>query len=153
MGNVAPRAAGIFSIRSGGGKKCPPPLRSGYRTITTTGYLRNPEKAWVYVGVAKSGRVKIGMSGDPEARCRRLGISLWSTQEVVPSAAKIVETESLRLLRREQADGEWGSFTPDAAVSAVKKAFRAVCLERWTDPTMTEAEARNWRIAQARIAA
>lgn len=108
--------------------------------------------AWVYIGVSRTGRVKVGMSGDPERRCEDLGVRLFHCIQVVPAAAKVVETETLRLLRQEQAAGEWGSFTPEAAVRAAQKAFALVSLSRWTDPSITEEEARLQRISRKEIA-
>lgn len=111
--------------------------------ITTMGTIGRPARAWIYVGEDKSGyRVKIGMSSGPIARCRHLGVSLYSALEVIPLAAKLVETEALRLLGHKIGDGEWVVAEPIDAASAVRRAKRIVARYTHVDPELTAEEAR-----------
>lgn len=125
--------------------------RAGKSTLMSgpTDKLAAENRAWVYVGVSRRGLVKVGMSGDPERRCAGLHLRLHFAQEVVAAAAKDVEAEALRLLRRRQGDGEYGRFSADEAVAAVCRAYEAVARYRRVDPDLTEEEARLRRIGVA----
>jgi hypothetical protein len=122
-------------------------LRSGRKPISTSGHLRGAEVGHVYVGVSRAGRVKVGMSASPQRRCAALGIRLFAEIPVVASVAKEVEQGALRLLGHRQHDGEWGHFTPEAAIAAVREAYALVGRAKRVDPGQTEAEARAMRVA------
>lgn len=120
-------------------------LRTGSRPLKTHGYLRGCEVGFVYVGISKSGRVKVGMSAAPEKRCESLKIHMIHAQPVVASVAKEVEQAALGILGKRQHEGEWGSFTPEEAIRAVREAYDRIGRARRVDPSLTEDEARALR--------
>lgn len=125
-------------------------MRTGQGPIKTRGHLRNCEVAFVYVGVGKRGRVKIGMSADPEKRCRDLSIALHYAVPVAPAVAKEIETQALASFGHGPWDGEWTTQrTADEAAEAVRQAFAAVARYRRACPYQTEEDARLWRISVA----
>lgn len=128
-------------------------LRFGDGPIRTSGYLRNCEIGFVYVGVGARGRVKVGMSATPEARCQKLGVRLHYAHPVVPAVAKLVEQRALALLGHRTRDGEWTWLhSPDQASDAVRKACVEIARFRRVCPYMTEDEARAQRISLASAA-
>jgi hypothetical protein len=124
-------------------------LRTGGKPIRTVGTLHGASRAWVYVGQARSGAIKIGMSGDPERRCRGLHVRLIHAVEVTPSAAKDVETEALQNLGRRMGEGEWVQVCAEDGIAAVSAAFASVGRSRHVDPALSEDEARQHRIILA----
>ena len=115
---------------------------------TTVGYLR-PSKSgyFVYVGLSSSGLVKIGMSGNPDRRCKKdFGISLYGTVETTRNAAKMVETYALRHLGAKVGDDEWVYCPPEQALLAVQRAYADVCRFMHTNPALTAEEARLQRV-------
>lgn len=128
-------------------------LRTGPQHRRTGGYLRNPERAWVYVGVARRGAVKIGMTADPARRARSLGVRMALVLEVVPSAAKEVEQEALRMVEAVRRQGEWFGADENAAIRAVRAAFDAVGRRQHVDPAITADQARKNRVALATLEA
>lgn len=119
------------------------------RPIRTSGRLGKAEHAWVYVGVSPRGRVKVGMSEDPDRRCAAMKIRLFDAVEVVPAAAKEVETEALRILGHKVHDGEWTERSPEEAIAAVRLAVEAVARCRRVHPDLTEEESRARRVLLA----
>jgi hypothetical protein len=135
-----------LAVRQYGGRneaeKVPPKV--------TFGSLRCASEAFVYVGF-KRGRIKIGMSGSPARRCKSLGCSMQYAIQVVPSAAKTVETFALQALGATIEDDEWVDCSVEQAVSAVDGAWDKSAKLRHTDPRMTADEARLDRVSRARI--
>lgn len=144
--NVAPRHYKLHVRPASRPRLGKAEYRTGRKPITTHGCLRGAARAWVYVGVSAKGRVKIGMSGSPERRCADLHIRMVHAIEVVPPAAKEVETTALRILGKRQHEGEWVPSTA-AAIEAVNQAFDLVKRSRWADPAEGEDEARLNRVA------
>lgn len=117
------------------------------KPIRTIGTLRGIEAGYIYVGQGKNGKAKVGMSGNPEHRCKGLGITLLHKTPVVGAAALDVETETLRLCGAEQGDGEWTRHPPEVVIGFVDKAMETVSKRRRVDPSLTEEEARRLRIS------
>jgi hypothetical protein len=92
------------------------------------------------------------MSAEPEERCRKLRVQMAHAREVVPSSAKHVETEALRVLGNRQEDGEWSLATLANAMSAVEEAFASVGRRMHVDPGLTWDQARRARVALAIVA-
>lgn len=114
--------------------------------ITTNGSIRRPLRAWVYIADAGLGLIKIGMSGGPKSRCKRMGVLLYVAIEVTPAAARHVETEALRLLRRRSGDGEWVEASCEEGLAAVRRAKEIVGGYMHVDPEITPEESRQRRI-------
>lgn len=114
----------------------------------TRGSLGGATKAFVYVGI-DGGRIKIGMSGEPLQRCKRLGCALRYDIQVVPSAAKMVETFALQALGATVDDDEWVDCSVEQAIEAVEAAWGKTSNLRHTDPHVTADEARLSRIGRA----
>lgn len=121
--------------------------RGNKNPLTTKGWLKEPERAWVYVGVAQGGKIKIGMSSVPEKRCKDLRVKLFDTVEVTPKAAKQVETQALRNMGASVGDTEWVYATPEEGIAAVRAALDTVNRYTHADPSMTSEEARGYRIS------
>lgn len=124
--------------------------RKRRKEIKTIGHIPLDGPGFVYVGVSPKGRVKIGMSCEPERRCANLGIELRHTTRVRPQVAKEVETAALQSLGHDQGDGEW-LRRPDvnSAIGAVENAMRQLRKRFWVDPDLTEEEARRLRVRLA----
>ena len=131
--------------RSGGPGR---PVRT--RSIRTNGRLTSPDgRAWVYVATDQRGRIKIGMTGDPEARAKGLRAVMRLVVEVLPCAAQHVETEALRLLGHKSGDGEWTHATLDTALAAVWVAKAQAAKVMRVDPSLSEDDARRLRMGLA----
>ena len=115
--------------------------------ITTIGWLPDEVPAYVYVGAKRDGRLKVGMSIEPENRCRNLGLTMILAHPVMTDAAKAVETDALRRLGARAGDGEYVWCEVQQAVDAVKAARDAIGKRFHADPSLTAEEARLQRIA------
>lgn len=125
-------------------------LRTGDGPLKTRGHLRVKDIAFVYVGIGKRGRIKVGMTGNPTKRCSDLKVALHYAHPVLPEVAKEIETRALALLGQRVGDGEWTALrTAEEAAAAVREAFLAVARFRRACPYMTDEEARLWRISVA----
>lgn len=124
-------------------------LRVAKPPIRTRGRVTG-ETAWVYLGANAAGRLKIGMTGQPERRCRGLRIRLIFAQECVLDAARLIETEALRILGHRQGDGEW-TFLPAAdAKQAILDAYERIGRGRRVSPYLTMEQDRLRRVALMR---
>lgn len=117
--------------------------------LTTSGSILHKAQAFVYVGVKRTGPIKIGMSSNPLARCKRLGIDLGFTVPVVVSSAKLVETYALQSLGALIGDSEWVHCSFDEAVDAVAVAWMAAGKIQHVNPAITADEARQLRVRMA----
>jgi hypothetical protein len=122
------------------------PLKKSY------GSLKGASQAFVYVG-SRHSRIKIGMSANPQRRCKNLGCILEFAVPVVVSAAKLVETFALRELGATIEDDEWVDCDVSAAISAVNAAWLTAANVTHTDPNLTAEEARLDRIRRLSPAA
>lgn len=131
-----------------GGKKG----RCTKQRINTKGRIRSLDgRAWVYVAVAVDGRVKIGMSGNPEVRAYGLRAEMRLCAEVAVEAAQHIETEALRLLGHTAGDGEW-TFAPlERALAAVWVARARAAKVMRVDPSLSDDDARRLRIGLAEL--
>lgn len=122
-------------------KECSP-----YRSMGT---LSPDLPAWVYVARTKRGKVKIGMSNNPERRAMSLKAELVFAKPVTFIASRDVESRALDIMGRLSKQTEWVHGTAEQAIEAVNTAWDAVSRYKWTDPAITEAQARKYRIALA----
>ena len=90
--------------------------------ITTTGRIDATAPAFVYVAGPKASAFKIGMSSDPEQRCKGLGLPLLFAVEVSAVIVRAVETEALRRCGHRAGDGEWVRKELADVIEAVKYA-------------------------------
>jgi len=83
----------------------------------------------VYVASDGSGLHKIGMSRDPEARCRSLTqalgrqVQMLFSTPITPNGRAVEEMSHSALSDRHQGN-EWFSVNADVAIAAVEKAFQ-----------------------------
>ncbi|WP_156878690.1 GIY-YIG nuclease family protein [Roseomonas gilardii] len=120
--------------------------RNPYRS---SGKLSPDLPAWVYVACTKRGKVKIGMSNNPERRVMSLKASLMFVRPVTFIASRDVESRALDIMGRLTGQSEWVHGTVEQAIEAVNTAWDAVSRYKWTDPALTEVQARKYRIALA----
>lgn len=134
-----------IGVRSGGKR----PIRRPSAIRTWQDVSKDAEKAWVYVGVSKRGRVKVGITSNLDRRAGELGIRMVRYFPVLPVAALEIETRALVLLDRKRGDGEWVPNLADEAGAAILAAMDEVRRYRHIDPHLSPDEARLLRIRLA----
>lgn len=116
--------------------------------ITTGGSLRRFDEAWVYVGLHSDGRVKVGMSSQPNRRCKQLGVSLYFVQPVLSAHAQKLETYALRKLGVQKGGTELVcGFTAEQVAEVVRVAWREMGEVTQVDPHLTQSQAFKQRKA------
>lgn len=132
-----------------------PATRAAHNSISNTpklvtfGCILTKPQAFVYVGVSRTGIVKIGMSSQPHVRCGGLGVGLVFTVPVVVASAKLVETYALQELSALRGDSEWVECSPEVAIDAVCVAWMAAARMAHVNPLVTADEARMARVRMA----
>jgi len=133
-------------------QKLPPTVineRFPRKFLNTVGTIAPDGEAYVYAAAVSANRIKIGMTARRPQRIRNLKARELFVMPVVHSAAKEIETHTLRLLGHGPKDGEYvRGITASDAIKAIREAYRLVGGWRHVDPTITAQQARAKRIEE-----
>ena len=99
--------------------------------ITTNSRIAATVTGFVYVAGPDGTAFKIGMSSDPEQRCKDLGLPLLFAIEVSAVVVRAVETEALRRCGNRAGDGEWVRESLSDVIKAVQGAVSAIKCENY----------------------
>lgn len=112
-------------------------------------------KSHVYVMVAESGRVKVGISRNPEKRRRELELSSGGQVKLVHSQehenARDVEREVHTTLRKKRIFGEWFDVCSGEAIEAIERAWNDYSRVNATVAVRFPPDMRAWLEERCRI--
>ena len=103
--------------------------------ITTNGRIGPGASGFVYVAGPNGDEFKIGMSSNPEKRCKALKLPLIFALEVPAAIVRSVETEALRRCGNCVGDGEWVRRDLIDVIQAVQCAALAVRCDKYAKNT------------------